>query len=203
LIVGTTILKLDSSGRTQGSASRAIVDHLVATLIGQSHGATVISRDVSRGLPMVDDDWIAAAFAEPSARSSAQREKLKLSDELVAELQAADIIVFGLPMYNFTVPAAFKAWIDQICRARVTFRISETGIEGLLKGKKAYVVVATGGVPVGAPVDFLSPYVRHVLGFVGISDVSLIDAGRLNSEGESKIAKAKADAEALARLSAA
>jgi FMN-dependent NADH-azoreductase len=197
-IMAATILKLDTSGRAHGSASRAIVDHLVHQLMQKSPGATVVGRDIARGLPLVDDDWIAAAYADPSTRTTAQRAALGLSDELVAELQAADIIVIGLPMYNFTVPASFKAWIDQVCRARVTFRFSETGIEGLLKGKKAYVVVATGGVPLDAPVDFLTPYVRHILGFVGISDVTVIDAGRLNFEGDSKISKAKSDVEKLA-----
>jgi FMN-dependent NADH-azoreductase len=83
--------------------------------------------------------------------------------------------------------------IDQIARVRVTFRYSGTGIEGLLKGKKAYVAIATGGVPLGAAVDFVSPYVRHILGFVGINDVTLIDASRLNFEGETKVTRAKAE----------
>lgn len=192
----TTILRIDASGRSEGSASRAITGHLVETIRAEQPGAAVITRDVSRGLPMVDGAWIAAAYAEPSARTAADRAKLALSDELVAELMAADIVVIGLPMYNFAVPASFKAWVDQIARARVTFRYSETGIEGLLKGKRAHVVVATGGVPLGSPVDFVSPYVRHILGFVGITDVTIIDAARLNFEGEAKIAKAKADAAA-------
>ncbi len=191
-----TVLRIDSSARTQGSISRAVLDHLVAELAAQPGHASLITRDIAKGLPMVDGAWIEAAYTDPSARTPAQRDKLALSDSLVAELEAADTILIGAPMYNFSVPAALKAWIDQICRVRVTFRYSEQGIEGLLKGKRAIVVITSGGVPLGAPVDFVTPYIRHVLGFVGITDVTVIDAGRLNFEGAAKIDAAKAAASA-------
>jgi len=106
------------------------------------------------------------------------------SDELIAELEAADTIVIGVPVYNFAIPAALKAWVDQIARARRTFRYTETGPEGLLKGKKAYLVVASGGVPVGSDYDFATGYLRHVLGFVGITDVTVIEAGQQMMDGE-------------------
>lgn len=191
-----TVLRIDSSGRSEGSISRTVLDHLVAELAAQPGQTSLITRDIAKGLPMVDGAWIEAAYTDPSARTAAQRDKLALSDSLVAELDAADTILIGAPMYNFAVPAALKAWIDQICRVRVTFRYSEQGIEGLLKGKRAIVVITSGGVPLGAPVDFVTPYIRHVLGFIGISDLTVIDAGRLNFEGAAKIDAAKAAAAA-------
>jgi FMN-dependent NADH-azoreductase len=103
---------------------------------------------------------------------------------LIAELEAADTIVIGVPLYNFGIPAALKAWIDLIARARRTFRYTEAGPEGLLKDKKAYLVVASGGVPVGSDYDFATGYLRHVLGFVGITDVTVIDAGQQMMDGD-------------------
>jgi FMN-dependent NADH-azoreductase len=188
-----TILKVNTSGRHAGSMSRDIVEDLVAAL-RERHGGMVVSRELSGGVPMVDDGWIRAAYTDPDKRTPADADSLALSDALIGELQQAEAIVIGLPMYNFTVPASFKAWIDQICRARVTFQYSEKGFEGMLKGKTVYAVVTTGGVPLDSPVDFLSPYLRHIFGFVGITDVRIIDAARLNFEGDAKIAAAKASA---------
>ncbi len=115
-----------------------------------------------------------------------------MSDSLVAELKDADVLVIGVPIYNFNVPASLKAWIDMIARARLTFRYTENGPEGLLQGKKAYLVVATGGVPVGSPVDFATPYLKHALGFIGITDVEIIAADRLNSQADEAMDSARA-----------
>ena len=92
------------------------------------------------------------------------------------DLLEADVIVIGSPIYNFGVPAALKAWVDMIARARLTFRYTDQGVEGLLADRKTYVVVPSGGVPVGSPVDFSTPYLRHALAFVGITDVEFIGA---------------------------
>ncbi len=105
--------------------------------------------------------------------------KLALSDSLVADLQEASHIVIASPIYNFSVPAVLKAWIDMVARARVTFRYTENGPEGLLKGKKAYLVIASGGVPLGSDMDYASTYLRHVMGFLGIDDVTLVNANEL------------------------
>ncbi|MDH3266802.1 MAG: NAD(P)H-dependent oxidoreductase, partial [Gammaproteobacteria bacterium] len=124
-------------------------------------------------------------------RDAAQREALAFSDRLVAELQHADAIVIGAPIYNFNIPAALKAWIDMIARARVTFRYTDNGPKGLLEGKKAYIVVASGGVKIGSKADFATPYLRHALAFVGITDVEFIGAEQLNSRAQEAIDAAR------------
>jgi len=177
-----TVLRVDASGRRGASVTRALTRAVVDALAARH------TRDVAPGLPVVDEGWIAANFTAPEQRSASQRARLAGSDALVAELQAADAIVIGVPIYNFGVPAALKAWVDQVARARLTFRYTDTGPVGLLTGKKAYLVVASGGVPVGSAADFATPYMRHVLGFLGIHDVEVIEAGRLNVDGSAAAA---------------
>jgi FMN-dependent NADH-azoreductase len=186
------ILRLDASARTEGSVSRALADELVVGLEAEND-AEVVRREIGAGLPAIDADWIAANFTAPDARTGEHKAALALSDELVEELRAADTLVLAMPIYNFGVPAAVKTWVDLIARARVTFRYSEAGPVGLLTGKKAYVVVASGGTEVGGAIDFATPYLRHVLGFVGIDDVTVIAADRLSLGAEESIAKAKAE----------
>ncbi len=174
------LLRIDASARTEASVTRLLTDNLIAAL-EQRHGRLrMTTRDLARSAPsFVDGNWIAASYTEPQARDSSQHAALTASDALVAELMAADLIVLGVPVYNFGIPATLKAWIDMVARARVTFRYSETGVEGLLKGKKAYLVMASGGVPVGSAADFASGYLRHVLAFLGIDDVEIIAADQL------------------------
>ena len=189
------ILRLDASARTEGSVSRDLADRLVSGLAAATN-AKVVRREIGQGLPAIDGGWIAANFTDPDARTDEHKAMLALSDELVEELRAADTLVLALPIYNFGVPAAVKNWVDHIARARVTFRYSEAGPVGLLTGKKAYVVVASGGTQVGSAIDFATPYLRHVLGFVGIDDVTVIAADRLSLGAEESVAKAKAEIEA-------
>ncbi|WP_422060017.1 FMN-dependent NADH-azoreductase [Sphingopyxis sp.] len=175
----THILRIDASARSQGSTTRSLTDHLVERLLGQSYGAKVVHRDLAATPPaLLDESWVFANFTDDAERSAEQKAALASSDALIAELEAADTIVIGVPVYNFGIPAALKAWVDLIARARRTFRYTETGPEGLLTGKKAYLVVASGGVPVGSDYDFASRYMLQVLGFVGITDVTVIDAGQ-------------------------
>lgn len=174
-----TILQINASARKTGSVTRELSETLVTRLLAKSRDIKVISRDVSQGLPFLDEDWVGANFTDTADRSAEQRMKLALSDTLVSELKAADTIVIGAPIYNFSVPAALKAWIDLVARARETFRYTENGPEGLLKDKKAYVIVASGGTKVGSEIDFASNYLRHVLGFIGISDVAFVAADQL------------------------
>jgi len=176
-----TILKIDTSGRRSGSVTRELTDALVTTFLDVSPDARVLTRDVSTGLPVIDEDWIGANFTDPAERSPGQRLKLALSDTLVNELKSADTIVIGVPVYNFSLPASLKIWIDLVARARETFRYTETGPVGLLENKKAYLVIASGGVKVGSDADFATGYLRHVLGFLGISDVTVIAADQLMS----------------------
>jgi FMN-dependent NADH-azoreductase len=191
------ILRIDASARNAGSTTRKLADQLVARLVEQGYGAAVTSRDLALTPPaLLTEAWVGANFTDDADRNDDQRAALAASDELIAELEAADTIVIGVPVYNFAIPAALKAWVDLIARARRTFRYTETGPEGLLKGKKAYLVVASGGVPVGSDYDFATGYLRHVLGFVGITDVSIIAADQQMMDGEA-IAKATASIDAL------
>ena len=192
------ILKIDASMRHEGSVSRELTAELVDRLV--DHGAaTVTVRDLARGVDIIDEAWIGANFTDPAQRTPEQRARLAGSDRLVAELKAADTIVIGLPVYNFGVPAAFKAWIDLIARARETFRYTEAGPEGLLTGKRAIVVIASGGTAVGSKIDFVTPWVRHMLGFVGIEDVTFVGADALAVKGADEvIGAAREEIEALA-----
>ena len=186
------VLEIAASGRNEGSVSRMLSADLVAALEAR-HGSVELSRrEVNRGMPFVDDAWINANFTPAEERSAEQRAVLAESDALVAELKAADVLVIGAPIYNFGVPAALKAWVDMVARARLTFRYTENGPKGLLEGKKAYVIVASGGVPVDSPVDFATPYLRHALSFIGITDVDVIAADQLNSRSDESIDAARA-----------
>ncbi len=173
-----TLLLVNSSSRYRDAITRQVADLLVDHLAEQQ--TKIINRDLAQGLPFVDEKWVAANFTDPKQRTPDQLAHLKLSDNLVQELQQAEHIVIASPIYNFNLPAVLKAWIDLIARARLTFQYTEQGSEGLLKNKKAYLVIASGGVPVGSAMDFVSPYLTHVLGFIGISDITIIDANRVD-----------------------
>jgi len=166
------ILHIDASANTTTSISRAASAKLVADL-----GGTVTHRDLARDpLPQIDGAWADARLTDPDTRSAKDAARLAQSDMLIAELQQADTIVIGTPLYNFGAPAALKAWMDLVARPRVTFKYLPDGPVGLLDGKKAIVAVASGGVPIGAPVDFLTPHIKVFLGFLGITDVDVVPA---------------------------
>ena len=131
------ILRIDGSMRRTGSISRQLTDEVIDNLISQTPGAAIRVRDLANPLPYVTEDWINANFTDPDERTESQKQTLAHSDQLMEELETADTIIIGLPIYNFGVPAAVKAWIDLIARARRTFKYTETGPEGLLKGKMA------------------------------------------------------------------
>ncbi len=176
------ILEINSSARLDGSISRALSSDLIAALEAH-HGSTEIThRDLSNGVPLLDDAWIEANFTADDVRTQEHRDSLAKSDELIRELQNADALVIGVPIYNFAMSASLRAWIDMIARARVTFRYTDEGPRGLLEGNKAYLLVASGGVPVGSPMDFATPYLCHALSFVGITDVEIIAADKTNSD---------------------
>lgn len=179
----TRVLRIDASANNEKSVTRQLADLFIQRL-GERGSIQVVSRDLAPGLPFLDAGWIAANFTEPTARDADKQAALALSDALISEVQSADVLVIGVPIYNFAVPATLKAWIDQIARARVTFRYTEHGPEGLLTGKKAYLLVASGGTPVGGAIDFATPWLKHVLAFIGIADVEIIAAERLMIEGE-------------------
>lgn len=197
----TRVLEVSASGRNGGSVSRLLTRDLINALDERYGNVLAERRDLAKGVPFVTQAWIEANFTPEESRSEEQRATLAYSDSLVAELEDADILVIGTPLYNFSIPAALKAWIDMVARARLTFRYTDNGPEGLLKGKKAYVVLATGGVPVGSPADFASPYLRHALAFIGITDVEFVAADRLNSQAEESIDAARARIAELVHLS--
>jgi len=189
----STLLHIDSSPRGDRSISRSLTHDFVEAWKGSHPGAKVISRDLGQQpLPYVDESWIAAAFSPELTLE--QKAKLGLSDTLIDELFEADRYVFGVPMYNLSVPAVFKAYIDQIVRVGRTFAISEKGYEGLLKGKKLTIITASGGVfregmPF-APYNFQEPYLRAVWGFIGVTDVEFIVADGVSDVNYGKIDRA-------------
>ncbi len=186
----THILRVDSSMRTEGSVSRNLTDQLIDKLTTDDTQVTV--RDLAKGIPLIDEAWIGANFTDPAERNAEQKAALAKSDELVNELHSADTIVIAAPVYNFHVPAALKAWIDMVARARETFRYTESGPEGLVTGKKVYVVMTSGGTVLGAENDFVSGWLKYILAFMGMTDVTFIDSSGLMLD-ETKAEKAKAE----------
>lgn len=178
-----TLLRVDVSPRGQYSVSRQLSDAAVRAWKAKHPNGHVIERDLAKtALTFVDLDWIQGAFSRPEQHSDSHKRALALSDELVAELLAADEIVLSTPMYNFAIPAALKAWIDHVVRAGRTFRYTATGMpEGLALGKKALVLIASGGSynqESGlTALDHEAPYLRFILGFMGITDVQVLQAG--------------------------
>lgn len=191
-----SVLRIDASARTAGSFSRGLTDRIVGRLT--SGETSLTRRDIGVNPPsIITEDWVNANFTPDENRTDEQKQILAESDALIAELQNADTLVIGLPMYNFGVPAAFKAWIDQVARARKTFQYTANGPEGLLHGKRAYVLVTSGGTPTGSDIDFVTSYARHVLGFLGIKDVTIITADRLMANEEVSLTEARAEIDAV------
>ena len=188
------ILQVNSSVRGDASASTRLANAISARLLALAPDARLTVRDAT-AQPILDGAALGALFTPADARNAEQAARAAVDDATIAEIQAADVVVIGVPMYNFTVPVQLKAWIDAICRAGTTFRYTESGPEGLLKGKKVFVALARGGLYKGTPADSQTPFLRQVLGFLGMSDVRFIHAEGL-AMGEEAAAKAFADAEA-------
>ena len=186
-----TILHVDASQRRNGSVSRGLSRLVVEELCRRFPGARIVRQDLGRGVPLVDDRWIDANDTPATARTPEQMEVLRHSDALVEQIRSADVWVIGTPIYNFSIPPVLKAWIDQICRARVTFAYSEQGPRGLLEDRKVFVTIASGGSKVGSEWEFLTPYLRHVLAFIGIRDVDIIAAEDLTDAAKKAVAAAK------------
>lgn len=190
------ILRIDASARVEGSVTRGLADRLLEGLAARSGGLAVARRELA-GVPFIDADWVAANVTDPETRSADQRATLAGSDALVGEVTAADVWVIATPIYNFGVPASLKAWVDQIARARVTFRYTDQGPKGLLQNKKVYILVATGGIEIGSAIDFATPWLRFVLGFLGVTDVEVIAADRGNLRGAAAAEQAAARIDAV------
>lgn len=178
-----TLLHLDASPSIHTSISRSLSAAFVRSWQAR-HGSNgrVLRRDLALGeIARVDEAWIAAAFAPAAQRTLAQRQILAQSDQFIGELKDADEYVFGTPMYNFGVPAALKLWIDQVVRLGETYGIDGKDRHGLLANKKAHLFVASGGVydaeTPAAAVNFVDPYLRAILGYIGVTDVEVYSAG--------------------------
>ena len=194
----TNILRVESSIKGEASVSRKLTDRIVARLTAADPDATVTLRDLSTGVPHIDGDWIGAVYTPAEARSPEQAERAAYSNTLLAEVRAADTLVIALPVYNFGVPAPLKGWIDHLARKGETFQYTEAGPEGLLKGKRAIVALSSDGTRIGSEIDFASGYIRHMLGFFGITDVDFIAADQMVFGPEETLKKAEAQIDALA-----
>lgn len=183
-----TILRVDASMNRRNSTSRMLAEKLVDRLAAK-HQARVIVRDLADGVPFIDEAWIDANFTDPADRSPAQKAALAQSDVLVNELRQANQLVVGVPIYNFAAPAAFKAWIDQIARARETFRYTDKGPVGLLDIDRAWLIVSSGGTPVGSDMDFVTGYTKRLFSFLGV-DFEIIPCEGLMTEGEEALDRA-------------
>ena len=194
------ILQINASVRRDGANSTQLADGVVSRLRAIHPDATVTVRDLAvTPHPALDEATLAALFTPAGQRTPEQAARVALDDALIAELQAHDTLVLGVPMYNFGVPSQLKNWIDAVARNGVTFRYTEQGPEGLLKGKTAYVAFARGGQYRDTPADSQTPYLQTVLGFLGLTDVRFIYAEGLNMGAESAargFAAAQADLEA-------
>lgn len=188
------ILRIDASLRHTDSITRGLLDRITA----RHPNATITTRDLAAGLPLIDETWIGANFTPAEARSEAQNTALSFSDTLIDEIKSADTLVLGLPIYNFSVPTGFKAWIDLVTRVGQTFQYTDTGPVGLLQGKRAIIAIGSGGTKTGSEIDFSTGYIRHILGFVGITDVSFITADALMMDADAALASAHRQIEALA-----
>ncbi|MGY6551589.1 MAG: FMN-dependent NADH-azoreductase [Erythrobacter sp.] len=192
------LLYITTSINGADGVSRGFGDKLAHGLAKKS-GARVISRDLAANdLPFVSAERFAANLTPPAERDARQAELAAIADELIAELQAADTIVIASPVYNFCVPATLKAWADLVARAGTTFKYTENGPVGLLTGKKAYLAISSGGTPMGADYDYMSPYLKHFLGFLGIEVAELIAAdGMMGEDADAKQAAAHARVDEL------
>lgn len=197
------ILQINSSARSAGANSTRLADSITARLKAANPAAVVELRDLAANPhPVLDEAALGALFTPAEQRTPEQAARVALDDALIAQVQAADAIVLGVPMYNFGVPVQLKTWIDAIARAGVTFRYTANGPEGLITGKKVYVLATRGGVYAGTPQDSQTAYVRDFLGFIGITDLEFIYAEGLNMGDESKNAALAQAHQSLAALTA-
>lgn len=189
----TTILHINSSVRGTDSVSRTVTQEFLTKWQSTEPGTAIVERDlVAQPLPHLTGEIVGAFFTPADQRSPEQAKLAAQSDALVKELFAADVIVIGAPMYNFSVSSALKAWIDHVARAGQTFKYTEAGPVGLVTGKKVYIFTSRGGVYSEGPakvMDFHEPYLRAVLGFIGITDITFVHTEGLGM-GEEAVAKA-------------
>lgn len=179
------VLVIESSARQEGSVSRQLTQEFLARWKAAHPAEEIVVRDLaSKPVPHLDIDLLGGWMKPAEQQSAAEKAALARSNELTEELLAADVLVLAAPMYNFGIPSTLKAWLDHVLRAGVTFKYTETGPQGLLDGKRAFVLTARGGIYAGTGLDHQEPYLRQALGFIGIRDVQFINAEGMNLGGE-------------------
>jgi FMN-dependent NADH-azoreductase len=200
----TTLLQINASINDDNGQSSQLANQFVAAFHTRYPEAKIVVRNVAAAdpVPHLNAERFGAFITKPEERSAAQRAVVAYSDTLINELKHADVIVLGLPMYNFGVPSQLKAYFDHVARVGATFRYTDKGPVGLLTGKKVYVFAARGGVYAGTPLDTQTSYVRDFLRFLGMDDVEFVYAEGLAISPQSKdegLSKALAE---IARLAA-
>jgi FMN-dependent NADH-azoreductase len=202
----THILHIDSSARGDRSISRTLANEFISNWQAAHPNDTITYRDIGHHpVPFVTEAWIAGAYSPPEQHSPESATAMQISNELVDEFLAADRHVFSVPMYNFSIPATFKAYIDQIVRVGRTFSVNpDSSYKGLVDGKKVLIITSRGGsYPKDTPYyayDMQEPYLRLIFGFMGITDIDVIHADNLMGGDEVRI---QAIANAQAALKAA
>lgn len=171
----TKILRIDSSIKAENSVSRQLADEIIAKF----DNAEVTTRDVAKTVSQIDGNWLGAVFTPAESRTAEQSEIAEQSDALIQEIQESDVIVIGVAVYNFSIAAGLKNWIDQIVRVGVTFKYTDTGPVGLLNDKPVYLAFASDGTAAGSDVDFAERYLRQILPFLGLKNITTIAAQQL------------------------
>lgn len=195
------VLQINSSARSEGSNSTRVANEIVERLRSSNPNASVVVRDLARNPhPVLDEAALGALFTPVEQRTAEQAARVAIDDALIAEIQTADAVVLGVPMYNFGIPAQLKNWLDAIARAKVTFQYTANGPEGLLKNKTVYVAFARGGRYRDTPADTQVPYLKTILGFLGMTDVRFVFAEgfAMGADAEQQaIVEAQRDIEAV------
>ncbi|AIS14356.1 FMN-dependent NADH-azoreductase [Pseudomonas chlororaphis subsp. aurantiaca] len=179
------VLIIESSARQQDSVSRQLTQTFIKQWQAAHPGDQITVRDLAvTPVPHLDSNLLGGWMKPAEQRNEIEEASLQRSNELTDELLAADVLVMAAPMYNFAIPSTLKAWLDHVLRAGVTFKYTATGPQGLLNGKRAYVLTARGGIYAGSTADHQEPYLRQVMGFIGIHDVEFIHAEGMNLGGD-------------------
>jgi FMN-dependent NADH-azoreductase len=200
----TTLLQLNSSIHNGSGQSSQLANGFVAAFKARHSNTQVIKRDLAGAgaIPHLTAERFGAFLTKPESRTATQHAEVAYSDALIDELRRADVIVLGLPLYNFGIPSSLKAYFDHVARAGITFKYTEKGPVGLLTGKKVYVLATRGGMYVGTPLDTQTSYVRDFLRFLGMNDVEFIYAEGLAISPESKAASLAKAAALIDQLAA-
>lgn len=175
------VLNLQSSIFSEAGQSYQLSEKFLETLRAEIPGVEVTTRDLAKNpIPHLDGAQVMASMTPEADRTDEQKLRANYTSDIISELEAHDTILIGMPMYNFTVPSTLKAWIDQVAQAGRTFKYTESGVEGLVKGKKVYVIMTMGGTYKGTDLDTQSSYIKTFFGLIGITDVEIIYAEGLN-----------------------